>query len=217
MAPLPQDDQSKGQPTSQPAGGSWTTATIIVGAVFLLLALAFIGSIIAFCIHKRKLRNKLPPEHRPRSYHPFRTETTDKSSLLSGAQSPEDERSSMFSYNRSSVSLYVDAAPVTKQVSNDTMETVSLIPLHVTPDERLDSLAGEISYGSSVSGHSRSSISLSPINPEERDLGMRPTRPRSTSSTSNVRYYGRTNSNSPDSIAAPQLPTIPKIVRTVSD
>ncbi|KAF1972933.1 hypothetical protein BU23DRAFT_146389 [Bimuria novae-zelandiae CBS 107.79] len=222
MAPIPGNDQSDDPPVHQEGRKSWNTATIVVGAVFLFLLVAFIGTTIAFCIHKRKLRNKLPPEHRPRSYHPFRTGSTDKSSLLADDPSPNDERrSSMFSRERSSVSLYLDAEqPVTKRVSSQSMETVNLIPLQVTPAERQHYMAGHISNGSGVSAlsstYSRDSLGLSPIQPDDGDLGTRPGRPRSTS-TSSVRYYGRTNSTSPDNIAAPQLLPVPKIIRTESD
>lgn len=235
MAPLPADDkpQTIDQTTTSKEGGKpWTTATIIVGAVFLFLLLAFIGTILAFYLHKRKLRNKLPASHRPKSYHPFRAEsttTTDKSSLLADAQTPDDERDTMFSRERSSVSLYVDAEPAPRRVSTQSMETVSLIPLHVTPPERQTSLAGDISNGSGVSAassnYSRASrLSLSPIQPlgDDGDLGTRPVRPRSTS-TSSMRYYGR-NVSERESVAGvgpgsgpQQLPSVPKIVHTLSD
>ncbi|KAK3204084.1 hypothetical protein GRF29_106g1650122 [Pseudopithomyces chartarum] len=135
MAPLPTNDPTTTPSPPKPANNPWNTATIIVGAVFLFLLLALIGTLIAFLLHKRSLRNKLPPSHRPRSYHPFRTETTDKTSLLSNAQSPsDDERSSMFSRERGgSVSLYVDAEPTPKRISTQSMETVNLVPLHITP------------------------------------------------------------------------------------
>lgn len=233
MAPLPSDDQhlSIDQTSTKEGGKSWTTATIVVGAVFLFLALAFIATTIAFCLHKRKLRKQLPAEHRPRSYHPFRTETTDKSSLLADNQTPDEERSSMFSRERSSVSVYVDAEPANRRVSGQSMETVSLIPLHIAPPERHESLAGDISNGSGVSAsssrYSRGSISLSPMQQDGGDLGTTPTRPRSTS-TSSMRYYGKKEglpdsttwktSNSPHtSMAAQQLPEIPRIVHTLSD
>ncbi|KAK7186592.1 hypothetical protein DPSP01_001990 [Paraphaeosphaeria sporulosa] len=237
MAPLPADDQKQNidQTATNEGGRSWTTATIVVGAVFLFLALTFIATIIAFMLHKRKLRKQLPAEHRPRSYHPFRTETTDKSSLLDNAQTPDEERSIMFSRERSSVSVYVDvepeSEPANRRVSAQSMETISLIPLHIAPPERHESLTGAISNGSGVSAsssrYSRGSISLSPIQQEDGDLGTRPVRPRSTS-TSSVRYYGKKEgspdsttwktSNSPQtSVAAQQLPEIPRIVHTLSD
>ncbi|KAF2447995.1 hypothetical protein P171DRAFT_236047 [Karstenula rhodostoma CBS 690.94] len=233
MAPLPADDQKQtiDQPSTNEGGKSWTTATIAIGAVFLFLFLALIATIIVFCLHKRKLRKKLPAEHRPRPYHPFRTGSTDKSSLLADAQTPEEERSSMFSHERSSVSVYVDVEPTNRRVSSQSMETVSLIPLHVAPPERHESLTGEISNRSGVSASSsrytRQSISLSPIQQEDGDLGTRPNRPRSTS-TSSVRYYGKKEgrpdsttwktSNSPHtSLAAQPLPEIPRIVHTLSD
>ncbi|KAL5407438.1 hypothetical protein PMIN03_007161 [Paraphaeosphaeria minitans] len=229
MAPLPADDQN--QNIDQTAGGkSNTTATIVVGAV-LFIGLTFIATIIAFILRKRKLRKQLPAEHRLKSYHPFRTETTDKSSLLENAQN--EERSSMFSRERgSSVSVYIDAEPelANRRVSARSMETVSLIPLHVALPDRHESLTGEISNGSGVSAlssrYSRGSISLNPIQQEGGDLGTRPVRPRRTSSS--VRYYGKREgsldstawktSNPPHtSVAAHQLPEIPRIVHTLPD
>ncbi|KAJ4296537.1 hypothetical protein N0V90_006582 [Kalmusia sp. IMI 367209] len=152
MAPIPANDQPADQPSSKPEEKSsqgWSTPTIVVGAVFLFLLVAFIITLVAFYFHKRSLRKKLPAEHRSKPYRPFRTESTDKSALLADVKTPDEERSSMFSRERSSVSLYVDAEPVDKRAS---METVSLIPLHVTPAERQDSLTGQISNGSGVSG-----------------------------------------------------------------
>lgn len=235
MAPLPAEAQPQTTDPTTPKepGKTWTTATIVTSAVFLFLLLAFIASTIAFCLHKRKLRNQLPPKHRPRSYHPFRTESTDKSSLLSDAQTPDDDRSSMFSHERTSVSIYVDTeteAP-NRRVSAQSMESVSLIPLHITTPDRHESLTADISNGSGVSAsssrYSRGSLSLSPIHQEDGDLGARPGRPRSTSASS-VRYYGR-QEGVPDSTTwktstapyasseAPQYPEIPRIVHTLSD
>lgn len=221
MAPVFSNDHN--QPVHREEGkSSWTVPTIVVGAVFLFLLLAFVGTTIAFCIHKRHLRKQLPPQNQRRSYHPFRTESTDKSSLLADVQTPEDERPGLFSREPSGVSLYVDAepAPVNKRVVSASMETINLIPLHVTPAERQNSLAGQISNGSGVSAPSsrtsRPSISLSPIQQEDGDLAVRVARPRSTS-TSSVRYYGRRSSSSPDGIVAPPLPSVPTIIRTESD
>lgn len=129
----------------------------------------------------------------------------------------------MFSRERGgSVSLYVDAEPTPKRISTQSMETVNLVPLHITPARRYDSLAGEISSGSGVSvGSSRysrgGSVSLSTVQRDEGDLGVRPGRPRSTS-TSSVRYYGRKGSGSiSEGVVGTQLPPIPKIIRTESD
>jgi LysM repeat protein len=234
MAPLPAETQAQtiDENSTKQGGQPWTTATIVVGAVFLFFALAFIGTVIAFYFHKRKLHKKLPAEHRTKSYHPFRTETSDKSSLLADAHTSDEERSSMFSRERSSVSVYVDTEPANRRVSSQSMETVSLIPLHVAQPERHESLTGEISNGSGVSGsssrYSRGSMSLSPIQQEDGDLGSRSSRPRSTS-TSSVRYYGKKEgepdsttwktSNAPHTGMAqpPQLPEIPRIVHTLSD
>lgn len=104
------------------------------------------------------------------------------------------------------------------------METVSLIPLHVTPaEEAHDPIEGATSIGSGVSALSssssrysvdmrgtRGSLALSPIAAEDDgDLGSRRTRPRSTSAAS-ARYYERTPTD-----PAPVQP-IPTIVHTPS-
>lgn len=190
-----------------------------MGSVFLFLAVSLIVTLVAFWFHKRAERNKLPPEKRPSSYHPFRTQSSDKSSLLANAApSPEDDKSSMFSRDRStSVSLYVDTDVVDKRAS---MENVSLIPLHITPaEETHDPMDRTTSVGSRVSALSRgssrystgaSSLALSPIQQnEDGDLGTS-SRPRSTSTTS-MRYYSTTPT---DRESAPQ---IPKIVHTPSE
>lgn len=224
MAPTPADDAapSPTQSTESKSGGAWSTGTIVVGAVFIFLLVAFLVSVAVFYIRKRKQRNKLPPQNRSSSYRPFRTESTDKSGLLANqAPTPEEDKTSMYSRQRgASVSLYVDTATHDRRAS---METVSLIPLHVTPaQEPQDPMAATISNGSGVSGVSSISrgssryststggaLNLSPVH-ESGELGSRPaTRPRSTSTTS-TRYY---STNSPDNPAPPQ---IPKIVHTPS-
>ena len=216
MAPTPADNQpEQPQPTTTPSSGGISTASIVGIVVFGLFVIGIVGSIIAFYLHKRAERMKLPPEHRPVSYHPFRTESY-KARLLDDAASPErDDKESMFSRDRgSSLSLYVDTDSHDHRRS---METVSLIPLHVTPAEEVhDPMENQnTSMGTGVSGtsmYSRNSRgSLTPISPltahgEEADLGVRKTRPRSTSSTS-VRYYE----------VSPDAPAVPKIVHTVSD
>lgn len=194
MAPMTTNNPRGDQTVSEPAKSQgWSTATIILGAVFLFLLFAFIITLIAFSIHKRSLRKKLPKEFRSKSYHPFRTETTDKSALLSTATTPDEERTSMFSRQPSSVSLYVDTTPAVQHAS---LENVSLVPVYITPAERQDSMSGLVSDGSGVSASSsrytRSALTLSPIQQEDNDLGARPTCPRSTSTTS-LRYY-RVNS-----------------------
>ncbi|KAF2690955.1 hypothetical protein K458DRAFT_64907 [Lentithecium fluviatile CBS 122367] len=211
MAPTPANDQPNPQPTNTPKStNSWSTGAIIVAAIFGFLFILLVGTVITYWYTKRRERSKLPPEHRRSSYHPFRTEASDKSGLLANqAPSPEDDKSSMFSRDRSrsSVSLYVPAEVVERRLST---ENVSLIPLHITPAEEVhDPISATTSSGSGVSKGSRISLGLSPIQTGESS-GSRPSgRPRSTSSTS-MRYY---SNNSPENTAAPQ---VPKIVHTPS-
>lgn len=217
MAPTPVDNQPKApEQTSEPEKGGLSTASIVGIAIFAFFVVAVGVTFIAFYFHKRSERNKLPPEKRPASYHPFRTESAKSSLLANAAPSPEDDKSSMFSRDRnSSLSLYVDTDNHDKRHSTD---TVSLIPLHVTPaEEDRDPFDRTNSVGSGVSRYSTTTSGGSlgirqipvPEETEERDLGVRPqTRARSTS-TASTRYY---EANSPLESAPP----IPKIVTTPS-
>ena len=211
MAPTPVNDQPTPTPTDTPTPDkSWSTGSIIVAGVFGFIFLCLIATAIAYWITKRKARSKLPPEHRRPSYHPFRTESSDRKGLLENqAPSPEEDRSSMFSRDRSrsSVSLFVPAEVLDRRPS---LEQVNLIPLHITPaEEAHDPIAAKASNGSGVSNGSRISLGLAPIQTGESLTSHPPTRPRSTSTTS-MRYY---SSNSPETNSAPQ---IPKIVHTPS-
>ena len=215
MAPTPVDNNSTPQPTELPKGNAWGTAGIVAVSIFGFFVVALTATLIGFYLHRRSERNKLPPQNRPTSYHPFRT-SSDKSGLLANAApSPENDKAVMFARERdSSVSLVVNTnlhhGKIDRRVS---VETPSLIPLHVTPaDETHNPMDGSStpSGGSGVSNgssrFSRGSIALSPVPLEGGDLGSR-TRARSTS-TSSVRYY----SNTPTEVA----PQIPKIVHTPS-
>ncbi|KAF2263982.1 hypothetical protein CC78DRAFT_580902 [Lojkania enalia] len=216
MAPLPSDaGVDKAQPDNNQTHqeGGWSTASIVGLSIFAFFIVCFAITGFAYWYHRRAERNKLPPEHRPTSYHPFRTASSAKSSLLANAApSPEDDKRSMFSReSRTSVSLYVDTDVTDRRAS---METVSLIPLHVTPaEEVLDPMERHVeSNGSGVSrqstrtsGSGSGSVALSPIPNEEHDLGIRKTRERSTS-TASTRYY-----------EANTKPPVPKIVHTPSE
>jgi hypothetical protein len=215
MAPAPLNDQPNDQPTLQPTdhpapAKTWSTGTIIVAAIFGFLFICLVAAVIAFWFNKRKERSKLPPEHRRSSYRPFRTESSDRKGLLANqVPSLEEDKSAMFSRDRSrsSVSLYVPAEVIDHRPS---METVNLIPLHITPaDEVQDLISVATSNGSGASKGSRVSLGLSSIQTSETSESRPTTRPRSTSTTS-MRYY---SSNSPESSATPQ---IPKIVHTPS-
>jgi hypothetical protein len=217
MAPTPVDTQPKApEQTGEANKGGLSTASIVGIAFFAFFAVALGITFIAYYFHKRSERNKLPPEKRPASYHPFRTNSAKSSLLANAAPSPEDDKSSMFSRDRnSSLSLYVDTDSHDRRHSTD---TVSLIPLHVTPAEedhdpfnRMDSVGSGVSRYSTTSSGGSLGVRQIPVPEEvaERDLGVRPqTRARSTSSAS-ARYY---ESNSP----LESHPQIPKIVTTPS-
>ncbi|KAF2019114.1 hypothetical protein BU24DRAFT_405826 [Aaosphaeria arxii CBS 175.79] len=200
----------------KPKENSWSTAAIVSLSIFTFITVSTIVTITAYYLHRRAQHKKLPPEMRPVSYHPFRTQSSDKAALLqNGAPSPEEDKTSMFSRDRgSSLSLYVDTQHQDRRAS---METINLIPLHVTPaEEARDPLSQNDSNGSGVSGSSRSSrrtsdtLGVSTISVPEgaASVGGRPTRPRSTSSTSQ-RYYEVTTTN--------PSPQVPKIVHTPSE
>ncbi|KAF2182252.1 hypothetical protein K469DRAFT_691477 [Zopfia rhizophila CBS 207.26] len=220
MAPTPADDAPLSPPSpssSEPAKqGFWGTATIVSVAIFGFFIIAFAITLTAYCLHKRAQRKKLPPSHRGSTYRPFRTNSTESGLLANVAPTPEaDERSSMFSKDRSSsVSLYI---PEEHGDRRQSMETVSLIPLHITHAEEIrDPMDRMNSTGSGVSDLSRGSSRISsntsgslgirnlPIPEEalEADPGVRRMRPRSTS-TASVRYY-EMNAREP----APEVPTI---------
>lgn len=206
MAPTPDGNQPVPQPTNTPQPSkSWSTGGIIVGAVCLFLLLALIATVVIFLINKRRARSKLPPEHRRSSYHPFRTESSDKKGLLEHqAPTPEDDKSSMFSRDRSrsSVSLFVPSEELDRRPS---LEKINLIPLHITPvEETADPIQASSSSGSGVSAGSRVSLAVSPLQMGTSYTERPASRPRSTSTTS-MRYY---STNSPADMDAPQVPKI---------
>ncbi|KAF2276107.1 uncharacterized protein EI97DRAFT_458605 [Westerdykella ornata] len=222
MAPIPSDPAPSPTPPD-PKTNRMSTASIVGLSVFAFFAVSLAITLTAYFLHRRAERNKLPPEKRPVSYHPFRTAsssstttTTAQASLLANAApTPEDDKSSMFSRDRdASLSLYVDTE-MHERSKRASIDTVSLIPLHVTPadDEGVSPLERADSTGSG-GARGRSSVRLS-LAPEEMDGGGRgggrKARPRSTSAAS-VRYY-EVNAPSPV-VASPQVPTI---VHTVSD
>lgn len=214
MAPTPTDETRTAEPSSisAPKTGYWTKVNIAVTIVFGLLALGIFLALLVFYLHRRAERKKL--ENRK----------SDKAGLLAN-----EDKTSMFSRQRgSSVTLYVDhnADAHNRQSTGDTM---SLVPLHVTPSEEtrdpIDNINVTDSTGSGVSARSRASntntvstLLLSPVmgattsTISDGDLGTRPSgRPRSVSSVSQKsRYYEST----PTDI---QRPPIPMIVRTPSD
>lgn len=205
MAPTPASDTLVADPTSSPKPSReyWTKANIAVTAVFALLAVGFTLALILFCLHRRSQKKKNPKPH------------LDKAGLLAN-----ENKTNMFSRHRdSSVTLYVDTEHdiQRKRISQ---ETISLIPLQITPVEELRNPMNNNteSTGSGVSAltntNTLSTILLSPVSPsgEEADLGIRPTvRARSSSTVSiKARYYESTPANI-------EMPPIPKIIRTPSD
>ncbi|KAF2740044.1 hypothetical protein EJ04DRAFT_264533 [Polyplosphaeria fusca] len=218
MAPTPSATATSA-PTATAAAkaseGKWSTASIVGVSFFVFFLLAFAITVAAYYYHRRAERNKLPPEARPTSYHPFRTLShTDKSGLLANAApDPEDDKRSMFSRkSRSSVSLYVDSEHGPDRRS---MDTVSLIPLHITPgdevDDPMDNSTGSGVTASSTSTRGSLGLSTIPVPQEqEQDLGVPKTRVRSSSAAS-ARYYEVTPTETTPPVQ------IPKIVHTPSD
>lgn len=226
-------------------------AESIVGlSIAAFFAVVITITLLGYYYHRRAERNKLPPDQRPVSYHPFRTasgahSTTVKSSLLANAEpAPSDEdsndKSSMFSRNRnSSLSLYVDSQVHTEKHKRVSVDTVSLIPLHITPAEEsdrnpMDSMTGSTGTGVSSIRSNASRLSLGTTTTTTGgSLGMsqipvpeqaggyagegRITRPRSTSTTS-VRYYESVNgsgSGNGSRVSTPPMPVpVPTIITT---
>jgi hypothetical protein len=205
MAPTPADTDLSAGPTStsKPASPYWTTANITFTAIASVLTFGVLLGAVAFFVHRRRQQAKVARM------------ASDKAGLLSG----EDRKSNMFSRERSSsVTVYVDSE-ADNSYKGAGHEPAPLVPLHIaTPYS--DSGRPVVSTGSGVSSISRSSRAssgssvgsqhLSPISDME-DINMGPShsgRPRSTSSSS-VRYYSKTATNS-------TVP-VPKIVHTMSD
>jgi hypothetical protein len=212
MAPTPTNDtptdslsvDSTGAPKADV--GYWTKANIAVTAVFALLALTIFVILLAFYLRRRSHKKK----------HAHRK--SDKAALLQ-----HEDKSTMFSTRErhSSVTLYVDEENEARR-KRASQDTISLIPLQITPIEEMHDPITETttaSNGSGVSALSRlstntmSTMMLSPISPsEEGDLSVRQSgRPRSTSTASQrARYYETT----PTDV---ERPPVPIIVKTVSD
>lgn len=192
MAPTPVENNLSAEPsvTSKPDQNYWKPANIAFTAVASALALGVILAVIAFFVYRHRQHKKI-----------IQT-TPAKESLLEG----DERKSSMFSRERvSSVTVYVDNANTDTAYQRVSQEPMPLAPLHVNTQTPTPAA----SAGSGISSMSRNSNStlgtmmLSPVSE-----GSRPTRPRSTS-TSSVRYYAVT----PTDTTIP----VPQIVRTVSD
>jgi hypothetical protein len=192
--------------TPKPDVGYWTKANIAVTAVFAFLTLIIFIILLAFYLRRRSHKKK----HADRK--------SDKAALLQ-----HEDKSTMFSTRgrHSSVTLYVDEEDEVRR-KRASQDTISLIPLQITPAEEMYDPIIETttaSHGSGVGALSRlstntmSTMMLSPISPsEDGDLSVRQSgRPRSTSTASQrARYYETT----PTDV---EMPAVPIIVRTVSD
>lgn len=198
MAPIPANDSLIADHTPSPSPGYWTKANIIGTVIFAVFALVITCLLVAFfirrCMEKASITN---PQ-------------ADKAGLLAN-----EDKTNMFSRTGvSSVTVYVDseADARTKQ------ESVSLIPLQVTPVEEAvadpirntQSEGSGISVVSSVSSSTQRTVLLSPISPMDdgSTASSMSGRPRSTSGAS-MRYYDRTP------LDVPAMP-VPIAVRTVS-
>jgi hypothetical protein len=192
MAPTPVENNLSAEPlaTSKPDENYWKPANIAFTAVASALALGVILAVVAFFVYRHRQQKKIAQT------------TPAKESLLEG----DERKSSMFSRERaSSVTVYVDNANTDTAYKRVSQEPTPLAPLHINTQAPTPAA----SAGSGVSSLSRnsngtlSSMMLSPVSE-----GSRPSRPRSTS-TSSVRYYAVT----PTDTTIP----VPKIVRTDLD
>lgn len=218
MAPLPPWPSTNyallsTRAAEQSSKGGMNKGTIVALSLLGFFIIVFSVTLIGYLFHRRAERNKVPPEKRPASYHPFRTSThsSAKSSLLANAaptgtnEDAANDKSSMFSRSRvSSLSVYMDPDVHADRSKRASVDTVSLIPLHVTPPaEEMHDDPMNGSTGSGVSNMSRLSLSTSttgeslglsqiPVPPEGYDASRPKGRPRSTSATS-MRYYEAVN------------------------
>jgi hypothetical protein len=215
MAPVPADDTvvSTGSLKAQPNTTYWTKANIISTIVFIIVSVLILACILFFFLYRRHENKKLSKRK------------SDTAGLLAN-----EDKTSMFSRDRaSSVTLYVDSDAAARN-NRPSIETMSLVPLHITPAEEASDpivVRDAASTGSGVSSMTRlstgtqSTVMLSPVlrSAEELDMGLRTAtaggatavaggRPRSTSTASQrSRYYERTS-------LSVDMPEVPKIVHT---
>lgn len=192
MAPTPVDNLLSASPTTTSKSDEhyWTPANVAFTAVASVLALGAVLAAIAFFIYRRRQKKKIAQT------------TPAKEGLLAG----EERKSSMFSREKhSSVTVYVDHADTDTAYKRVSQDPAPLVPLHITTEQPTVSTGSGISAMSRNSNSTLGTMMLSPVSED----GLRPVgRPRSTS-TSSVRYYSVT----PTDTTIP----VPKIVRTVSD
>ncbi|KZM21782.1 hypothetical protein ST47_g7102 [Ascochyta rabiei] len=191
MTPTPVDNILSANPTStsKPDENYWKPSNIAFTAVASALALGVIVAAIAFFIYRHRQHKELAQT------------TAAKEGLLDG----DERKSSMFSRERaSSVTVYVDHADTDTAYKPVSQEPAPLVPLHINTQAPAASVGSGISAMSRNSNSTLGTMVLSPMSESSRPTG----RPRSTS-TSSVRYYAVT----PTDTTIP----VPKIVRTISE
>jgi hypothetical protein len=192
MAPTPVGNTLSASPTSTSKSDDyyWKPSNIAFTAVASALALGVVLAAIAFFIYRHRQHKKIAQS------------IPAKEGLLAG----EERKSSMFSRERaSSVTVYVDHATTDTAYKRVSQEPAPLVPLHVNTQIPAASAGSGVSALSRNSNGTLGTLMLSPVS----ENGSRPAgRPRSTS-TSSVRYYAVT----PTDTTIP----VPKIVHTVSD
>lgn len=190
MAPTPVDNNLSAESTATPKPDEnyWKPANIAITAVASALALGVILAVIAFFVYRHRQHKELAKT------------IPAKESLLEG----DERKSNMFSRERvSSVTVYVDNAEADTSYKRVSLEPTPLAPLHINTQRPAASAGSSVSAESRNSNSTLGTMMLSPVSE-----GSRPTRPRSTS-TSSVRYYAVT----PTDTTIP----VPKILRTISD
>ncbi|KAJ4338457.1 hypothetical protein N0V87_004000 [Didymella glomerata] len=192
MAPTPVDNNLSAEPSAipKPNQNYWKPANIAFTAVASALALGVILAVIAFFVYRHRQHKKIAQT------------TPAKEGLLEG----DERKSSMFSRERvSSVTVFVDNANRDTAYERVSQEPTPLAPLHI--NTQTPTPAGSAGSGvSSLSRNSNSTLGTMMLSPVSE--GSRPSRPRSTS-TSSVRYYAV--------IPTDNTIPVPKIVRTGSD
>jgi len=192
--------------------GNDNIASIVAGAVFGVFLLAAIVMLIFWFINRRREHNSLPPSHRPTAtYRPFLRSSSVNSqskSLLANAETPQlDDKSSMFSRDRSSSSatLAIYIPDDEQSARRKSANSLNLVPLQITPisgiSNPIDRAMSNGSRGSRVSRISSGNGSDGESG-EAQDLGVARTRPRSTS-TASTRYY--------DPNSTPVVPEVPTL------
>ncbi|KAH9865737.1 hypothetical protein J1614_009324 [Plenodomus biglobosus] len=122
MAPTPASDAMTAEPTSTatPHRRYWTKNNIAITIVFGLLFLALAAGLLLFYLHHRSQTKKKTLSHR---------HSSDQTGLLA-----HSDKTNMFSRHRSSsITLYLDSEPDAHRTNRSSIDTMSLIPLHLSP------------------------------------------------------------------------------------